>query len=373
MDPTGHSLDVVSTYERIFMGDDKDVTFKLADGEERAHRLILKSASDVFASMFQQDMREKSQGLVELPDTTKAAMRVFLRLIYTGHVDSSDWLPGQDDAAAPEVSKVLRLSHMTHNLPRITSEGSGWSSAILFQCTNNDIEFSVRAADWSGAIMIGIAPKDTQLGSAIYTSSGFYGYVDAGALKSCYAQDGTAGNALSSPVTLQPNSVITVKLNRSSSSLSFSVDGGLFQDASFSTTIPNGVEYCPAINIYGPGKTLEVLPAATFSCPLEVLLSVAALAKKYMVKPVVSETTQVLKTRLAQATASQSVEDFQQIVAGAIAFDMGPVRMAALDCAKTFHALRAGYEAGKLMPDVAYELEAIWPGPASSRPRSRLA
>jgi len=69
----------------------KDVTFKLGDGEVRAHRCVLAAASPAFAGMFTSPLRESSSGVVELPDCKDRAMRVVLRILYTGHVDPRDW------------------------------------------------------------------------------------------------------------------------------------------------------------------------------------------------------------------------------------------------------------------------------------------
>lgn len=68
-----------------------DVTFVLADGEERAHKAVLAASSDAFAAMFSQPMQEQVQGKVDLRDTKALTMRTFLRLIYTGRVDAADW------------------------------------------------------------------------------------------------------------------------------------------------------------------------------------------------------------------------------------------------------------------------------------------
>lgn len=102
--------------ERLFQDETfKDVTFKLCDGEERAHRSVMAAASSVFAAMHSGSMREASTGVVELPDVPRTTMRVFLRLLYTGHVDSGDWI-GQGTAGSSEelplemLLEVVRLA-----------------------------------------------------------------------------------------------------------------------------------------------------------------------------------------------------------------------------------------------------------------------
>lgn len=77
-----------------------DVTFVLADGEERAHKAVLAASSDAFSAMFTQPMQEHAQGKVDLRDTRAVTMRTFLRLIYTGRVDPRDW---QDEVSEERV------------------------------------------------------------------------------------------------------------------------------------------------------------------------------------------------------------------------------------------------------------------------------
>lgn len=69
----------------------KDVTFIVDDGEEKAHKAVLAAASEVFESMFTSGMQETQTGQVELRSTSRVAMRVFLRLVYTGGVEPADW------------------------------------------------------------------------------------------------------------------------------------------------------------------------------------------------------------------------------------------------------------------------------------------
>eukprot|EP00929_Paragymnodinium_shiwhaense_P115730 TRINITY_DN84784_c0_g1_i1.p1 TRINITY_DN84784_c0_g1~~TRINITY_DN84784_c0_g1_i1.p1 ORF type:complete len:273 (+),score=36.09 TRINITY_DN84784_c0_g1_i1:43-861(+) len=77
--------------ERLFAAPDKDVTFVLTDGEELAHGLILSASSSVFAEMLSAPMQEKATRRIELPDVDCATMRIFLRLLYTGHANEEDW------------------------------------------------------------------------------------------------------------------------------------------------------------------------------------------------------------------------------------------------------------------------------------------
>ena len=74
----------------LFEASDKDVIFKLSDGEETAHKAVLAASSDVFKTMLSHDMRERD-GTVELQDVDKVTTRVFLGLLYTGRICAEDW------------------------------------------------------------------------------------------------------------------------------------------------------------------------------------------------------------------------------------------------------------------------------------------
>jgi len=367
---------VLAMYEGMLDDEEGDVIFKLADGEARAHRAILRAASDVFACMFKQAMRENIEGVVDLPDVSKVSMRVFLRLIYTGHVDASDWHHvGTGRSTSPD-TRVLQQANVQSILGteaarvlHLTSQTPGWTSSVLLDSGLGSLEFCFRSANWAelGNVMIGIVPRDTgQLVQSIFNSRGFWGFVSGGCLSTVYAQDGTRGKAISSqpwPSPLPLNAKITLKYSPSCSSLMFAVDDGPFATAPFNSPIPRDTEFCAAVTFYEAFKLLEVVDITRppSSCPLATLIEVASLAKKYMVKRVLSRAILVLQRRLAEARARDDTDDFEQILAGAIASDMVAVRMAALDCARNFPILHEKYERGKLRPEIACELESIWP------------
>lgn len=199
---------LVELNERLLSDPTKDVTFELADGREYAHRAVLAAASDVWGRMLGSTMQERN-GVIRMPDVDCVAMRVFLRLIYTAHIDPADW--GKGDSA----------------------------------------------------------DNNTKL-------------------------------------------------------------------------------------------------------PVELLLQVAKLAKRYMVDAVLSIATQALKARLTELKARGLVLTFEKILSAAIKTDLSAVRMAALDLARTFQALKVRYNRKELQPEVLAELQAIWPTPKVSRKRARL-
>ncbi|CAK0899758.1 unnamed protein product [Prorocentrum cordatum] len=189
-----------------------DVTFKLSDGEERAHKSVLAAASSAFGTMFSPPMQEGATGKVSLPETPVATMRVFLRLLYSGGVESKDW-----------------------------------------------------------------------------------------------------------------------------------------------QTAPSSADD-------------EVIP-------LRTLLEVVTLARKYVVDNVLEVTVEALKRRLQ--SSKEDVNVYQDIFAAAIQMDLGAVRVAAIDVARSSSAVRQHYDSQRLRPEVQFELRGLWPPPRSSqaapcRKRSRL-
>lgn len=65
-------------------GSNHDVEFIVGDQTIKAHKNILCSRSDVFASMLQSDMVEGKTGRVYIQDMDAIIFRQFLRCLYTG-------------------------------------------------------------------------------------------------------------------------------------------------------------------------------------------------------------------------------------------------------------------------------------------------
>ena len=80
--------EIQSVWEAFFADDErKDVTLQLTDGTEvLAHGSLLMAASPVFKAMLSHDMEEKQRRVIKLPGFSRAEVRFFLRLVYTGGV-----------------------------------------------------------------------------------------------------------------------------------------------------------------------------------------------------------------------------------------------------------------------------------------------
>eukprot|EP00434_Breviolum_minutum_P030855 symbB.v1.2.027285.t1/scaffold2791.1/size70196/2 len=69
----------------------KDVKFQTKDGAAMAHSAVLRAVSKPFRQMLTGEMSEGRTKTIELPDSTRADLLFFLRLLYTGQVDEADW------------------------------------------------------------------------------------------------------------------------------------------------------------------------------------------------------------------------------------------------------------------------------------------
>ncbi|KAL3093053.1 hypothetical protein niasHS_004442 [Heterodera schachtii] len=106
----------------LSVGEDMDVYFLVGDGDEKklvpAHKLILKSASDVFAAMFRFDAKKEKAEFgsadcpVEIPDVEAAAFKVMLSFIYAEDLSG---LNGNNAMAVLYAAKnTISLAWPTH-------------------------------------------------------------------------------------------------------------------------------------------------------------------------------------------------------------------------------------------------------------------
>eukprot|EP00929_Paragymnodinium_shiwhaense_P113405 TRINITY_DN81697_c0_g1_i1.p1 TRINITY_DN81697_c0_g1~~TRINITY_DN81697_c0_g1_i1.p1 ORF type:complete len:387 (-),score=60.46 TRINITY_DN81697_c0_g1_i1:204-1364(-) len=370
---------LVERYTRLFNAEaSKDVTFKLSDGEEKAHRNVLAAASDVFAGMFEQDMREKKDGVIELPTVDKVSMRIFLRLLYTDRLDPSDW---HDAAATKEQGstvRVLKKKHFKISATKFQAEDAGaeYASHVLLDAGSRSFDFSIKVHG-EAWLVLGIEPTSTELsdGDILFGGSGVGLRTGDGKVQSLWGRECDDYDFSSPLQPLPPNSIVTCTYDSAASTVEFFVDGERVQvpsDAASCVRPDPETRYCPAITACGPDDIFELVEMRALDCPLGSGICVASLAKKYMVNEVLSSSTQALKRRVEDAKVLRSVSTFEEILAAAICYDMSALRMAALKAAEGFEELRKMYNAKSLKPEVLHELEAIWPppgGPGRGRKR----
>ncbi|CAK0886951.1 unnamed protein product, partial [Prorocentrum cordatum] len=78
--------------ERMFADDEtKDVKIALMNGNLRAHSVLLRASSDAFAGVLSHGVAADGEKTLNWGDQPIEVGRVFLRLLYTGALDKSDW------------------------------------------------------------------------------------------------------------------------------------------------------------------------------------------------------------------------------------------------------------------------------------------
>jgi hypothetical protein len=100
----------------------------------------------------------------------------------------------------------------------------------------------------------------------------------------------------------------------------------------FYSSIPSGVRYLPVI-AFAEADTQVTIgdKPITRTVPLDILLTVMSLEKRYMVDAVLSITVQATKGRLNHAHKLNDKDTFTNIFTSAISADVGAFRWAALE------------------------------------------
>ena len=131
------------------------------DGQARlkAHRIVLCAASPFFYNALNSDMKEKKEGVIRLPETSKAVMEELLEFVYTGHVDVTqhnafDLLEMADFLVIPSlkalsskfISQTLSLSNCLgayysaerYHCPELQKEARDFASANFMSLTESE-------------------------------------------------------------------------------------------------------------------------------------------------------------------------------------------------------------------------------------------
>jgi len=88
--------------------------------------------------------------------------------------------------------------------------------------------------------------------------------------------------------------------------------------------------------------------------PLDFLLTAAMLAKKYQVEWLLAVLVDVVKQRLTE-------QSFERILTAAIQIDLSPVRLCALEFAKSSTSIRSRYNSGSFPSELMFEMQAVFP------------
>merc|ERR1712060_893492 len=116
----------VELTERLFAQCDevKDVEIIARGGSLRAHSCVLGAASEAFEGVLSGGQERMTKRL-EIADMSVTTLQVFLRLLYTGHVEEKDWGGNAgDQVPLVHLLEVLAVAkrYMVHNVLSMTVE-----------------------------------------------------------------------------------------------------------------------------------------------------------------------------------------------------------------------------------------------------------
>jgi len=125
-----HDLDLcLSTQEYT------DVTLSCGEKEFQCHKLILASRSPVFKTMFEEVMKRKESGKIEIKDEKVEVIEEVLKYIYTGTAPNIDTL-GKDLFKAADQYQLENLKEMCELKLRSRINGGNCIDLLIFSDTN---------------------------------------------------------------------------------------------------------------------------------------------------------------------------------------------------------------------------------------------
>lgn len=313
----------------------KDVQLQARDGTVAAHSAVLRAVSRPFQRMLGGEMTEGRSKTVDLPDITKAELMFFLRLLYTGQVDESDWggvygapsytvevPPDAEPASAALLNGTYTAAGTFRGAPKFLNH----NQVMLYRGNSDEVGGPYWKLSWREDEDEDEEDEDEQ--------------PDPRLERLWSSQD--VGEEI-------PDHLI---------GWDFSQRGGTASAPPVGTwTDDRGV------GIWGsPGK-LPVVVARVEEPPLGLVLTALGFAKKYLVEYMVNWLMEATWERLNE-------ENFEQILATAVQLDIAPLRMRCLRFAEASDAIRSRYEAGTMTEKlVTVELQAIWPQREAKRRR----
>lgn len=111
-----HRMKVLNDLE-VYLenGSFSDVSLNVKNIKFQVHKFILAARSPVFAAMFEHDMKEKNQNVVQITDVDPDIMRELIRFAYSGEVENlnlkaKDLLAAADKYAFEDLKSMCELS-----------------------------------------------------------------------------------------------------------------------------------------------------------------------------------------------------------------------------------------------------------------------
>jgi len=339
--PQGYSpvrTEYLNFGEALFGDEDgKDVCLQARDGSTAAHSSVLRAVSKPFRQMLGGEMTEGRSKTVDLPDMTKAELVFFLRLLYTGQVDESDWggMSGTPsytvsvpDDAEPASAVLLNGTYSAAGTFRGAPKFLNSNQVLLYRGTDEEQGGPYWKLSWKE---------------------------DEGDDDDDDDDDDEPDPRLEQ---LWSHAEVTEDIPDHLIGWDFSQRGGTALSPHVGTWTPER-----GVGIWGsPGKH-PVVVTRVDNPPLGLLLAALGFAKKYLVEYMVRWLMEATWERL-------SASSFEQILAMAIHLDISPLRLRCLRFAESSSQVRERYDSGSIRePTVAFELQAIWPRCETKRRR----
>lgn len=290
----------------------KDVEITLCDGEKiMADSLVLKLSSPVFKAMLTHQMLEGQTMTLHIEDCPGAGFRFFLRLLYTGQMEPNEW-PNEEATEQHEPQSTNR--HQPQPRPQ----------GLFETAPQGAFGISIGSAGVvrHGGLFGPTPPLPQELPREMQTPQG--------------PPQGNAGLFGPTPPLPQVPPDYPQDLTQGA--------WGAFGPA---PPLPAAV--------VGPSGNSPPVP------PIDILLAAAALAKKYQVDWLLAVLVDVLKRRITE-------QSFERILAASMRLDLAPVRLCTLDFAKANAVVRSRYDASDFLPEVMFELQAVFPIRTHSSP-----
>jgi len=146
---------LLNQWEQIYQDESvKDVEVVLKDGVAvMADSIVLKVSSPVFRAMLSHDMQEKREMKFVIDDYTSGEFRFFLRLLYTGRMDPSDW----------PVDEQVEEPHSTGSTGSPVSQPPATAHPVLpFECRQSECHGSGFARGYNQVGWRGFVPGQAQ-------------------------------------------------------------------------------------------------------------------------------------------------------------------------------------------------------------------
>ncbi|GBL97574.1 Speckle-type POZ protein [Araneus ventricosus] len=124
-----------------------DIQLKTATEAFPAHKVVLSARSPVFKSMFETDMREKTNNSVEIEDLDATTVRQMLLFLYSDTLDNLDYESARSLYFAADKYQIVSLRHMCSNFLKENLLYSNCCDVLLLADKHQDKDLKISVQD----------------------------------------------------------------------------------------------------------------------------------------------------------------------------------------------------------------------------------